>query len=80
MLAKAFKYIIHFFSRDVSQSSFEFLMKILLIFTRQNKLKKNINKTLGGVLHSPSVNKKHLSSRQIHVLKEIRRYSLSQKE
>ena len=80
ILTKAFKYIIHSFSCDVSQSPFEILIKILLIFPRQNKLKRNINKTLRGVLHTPSQNKKHISSRQIHVLKEIRRYSLSKTE
>ena len=77
---KAFKYIIRFFGRDVSQSSFEILIKILLIFPRQNKLKRNINKTLGGVLHTSSKNKKHISSRQIHVLNEKRRYSVSKTE
>ena len=53
---------------------------ILLIFPRQNELKRHINKTLGVVLHTPSQNKKQILSRQIHVLKEIRRYSLTKTE
>ena len=42
-----------------------------MIFPRQNELKRNIGKMLGGVLHTPSQNKKQIFSRQIHVLKDI---------
>ena len=58
----------------------KFLIKIFLIFPRQNELKRNTSKTLEGVLHTPSQNKKHIFSRQIHALKEMRRYSLSKSE
>ena len=66
ILTKAFKYIIPFFSCDVLQSSFEILIliKILLIFPTQNELKRNNSKTLEGVQHTPSQNKKQIFRRK----------------
>ena len=40
------------------------------MFPKKNELKRNISKTLGGALHTPSQNKKQIFSRQTHVLKE----------
>ena len=52
----------------------------LLIFLRQNELKRHIIKTLGRVLHTLSQNKKQILSRQVYVLKEMRRCLLSKTE
>ena len=51
-----------------------------MILVRQNELKRHIIKTLGRVLHTLSQNKKQILSRQVYVLKEMRRCLLSKTE
>ena len=45
----------------------KFQIKILLVFLRQNDLKRNISKMFGWILHTPSQNEKQIFSKKIHV-------------